>query len=266
MVAVAVIGSAIVGAGASAYSSNKASKSASKAQKSANKNASTQISYEKERLASEEARYEKDSAKEQKRYEANVGRYEDSLARHQASIDDWENTFGSIQDNLSDYFQNLSPDMRAAKGIQDFEGQRATAMKQVQEQFAQRGISGGGAEASAMLQDAVSSSEARAGIRNQAEQSVVEDKQQFLSMGLGTKPAANMGGAGPTGPRLLNAPTGQGVSNAMANQTNSMQDQANWMQQNASQQAQQTGQAVAGVATAGIDYLVQKFDTPAGEV
>ena len=63
------------------------------------------------------------------------------LAFEYEKYDDWMATYGPIQDNLANYYQNLTPDYYAAVGLEAFEQQQQASMLRVEENLAQRGLS-----------------------------------------------------------------------------------------------------------------------------
>lgn len=148
-VAVAVAGSAVVGA---VVSSNNASS----ARKSAAKSAKNELEFAK------------------------------------AQYEDWLDAFGDIQENLSDYYENLTPDFYEAQALQAFEQEKQLAMQQLEADLAQRGIDYSGLSREVRQEVAVSSAIERAKIRAEAPLKTAEAKREFLQIGLGQNPADNV--------------------------------------------------------------------------
>lgn len=118
------------------------------------------------------------------------------LAFEQERYDDWQAVYGPIQDNLSNYYQNVTPDYYASVGLETFEQQYQTSLQRMDETFAQRGIDpSSGLAASMESQAELSAAETRAGIRRDAVTQAAEDKSQFLQTGLGQNPASSVSGA-----------------------------------------------------------------------
>lgn len=196
-----VVGAAIVGGamvGGSILSANKADKSAKRATDAQSQAAREQLAFEKEKFAK------------------------------------WEELYGGIQENLSEYYSTLTPEKYAAIGIDDFNQQYEAATRRLEQQFAQSGIDPtSGVALSLQHSTEMQAAQAKAGIRRDAELAVKEDQRQFLQIGLGQNPGASMSAA-------------LGQRTQMATQ--------NMMQANAgAQQAWgQVGQAVGNIAQMGM--------------
>lgn len=118
------------------------------------------------------------------------------LAFEQERYDDWQAVYGPIQDNLSNYYQNVTPEYYAAVGLETFEQQYQTSMKRLDESLVQRGIDPSSGLAASMEQQAeLAAAETRAGIRRDAERQAAEDQSRFLQIGLGQNPASSVSGA-----------------------------------------------------------------------
>jgi len=157
----AIIGSAVLGAGASMSASSKASKSASAATAASSEASAEQIAFAKEQYA------------------------------------DWKATFGDVQDNLAAYYKNLTPDAIEASGIQNINQQYSQANKQITQSLAQRGISGSGLEGQAMVDLATKQAQDTATLKVQAPILAAQEKMKFLSLGLGqgAQAASSVGSA-----------------------------------------------------------------------
>lgn len=148
-VAVAVAGSAVVGAAVSSKNARDARKAASSAAKS-------------------------------------------DLEFAKAQYADWLDAFGDIQDNLSDYYENLTPDFYETQAIQAFEQEKEFALSQLEADLAQRGIDTSGLAKEIQEDIAFSSAVERAKIRAEAPIKTAQAKQEFLQIGLGQNPADNV--------------------------------------------------------------------------
>ncbi len=116
------------------------------------------------------------------------------LAFNQQRYDDWKEVYGPIQDNLSDYYSNLSPDMYEAQGLEAFNAEYQKAQDAVATSLAQRGITDSGLSAQLEQQGAVSAAQSRAAIRMDAPAKVAELQSNFLQIGLGQDPSGDMAG------------------------------------------------------------------------
>lgn len=106
---------------------------------------------------------------------------------------DWQDTFGPIQDNLSRYYQNLTPDYFAATGLTNLAKERTQQMADLRTTLAQRGMATSGVLATAERQNAIDTAEQRAQIRSSAKQQVVDAQSNFLQIGMGSNPASSYG-------------------------------------------------------------------------
>ncbi len=114
------------------------------------------------------------------------------IAFEQEKYDDWQETYGPIQDNLADYYNNLSPEYYEVQGLEAFEQERAVAMQQIEENLAQRGITDSGVAASISSQEKLQAAQTRAGIRTAAPIQAADEKMRFLQVGLGRSPGESM--------------------------------------------------------------------------
>ncbi|ANY29561.1 DNA ejection [Pseudoalteromonas phage PH1] len=119
---------------------------------------------------------------------------ESELAFNQQRYDDWKEVYGPIQDNLSDYYSNLSPDLYEAQGLEAFNAEFQKAQDDVATSLAQRGITDSGLSAQLAQQGAVTAAENRAAIRMDAPAKVAELQSNFLQIGLGQDPSGDIAG------------------------------------------------------------------------
>ena len=100
---------------------------------------------------------------------------------------DWQGIFGPIEQNLSSYYKNLSPDSFAALGIQNIEQEYSRSREQLDIALAKRGITDSGATVAGMTELEGNRLLGRAQVRAQAPTQVAQMQQGFLSIGLGQK-------------------------------------------------------------------------------
>lgn len=120
----------------------------------------------------------------------------DELAFNQQRYDDWMSVYGPIQDNLADYYDTLTPEYYATMGLEEFEKERSQALEQLNTNLAQRGIaanSGIGLQLRTNMDTAAA--ETRADIRRRAENETIQQKQNFLQIGMGQNPASDVAGS-----------------------------------------------------------------------
>ena len=118
------------------------------------------------------------------------------LAFERERYDDWTAVYGPLQENLAEYYSNVTPDYYATIGLETFEQQYQAGLQRLDESFAQRGIDPSSGIAMSLEQQAeLNAAEARAGIRRDAPRQATEDKSRFLQIGLGQNPASSVSGA-----------------------------------------------------------------------
>jgi hypothetical protein len=146
------VGVAAAGVIGSAYSSSKATSAANKAGKRAD-------SADARRMDFEEQRY-----------------------------DEWQETYGPVEDQLAAYYNTLTPTLRITQGLENFEKEKKIAIDNLDQKMAQRNIDRSGMTAQLDSDVAIDSAEARARIRANAPMEVAKEKASFLSVGLGQNP------------------------------------------------------------------------------
>lgn len=153
---------------------------------------------------------------------------------------DWQDVFGPIQDNLSDYYNNLTPDYIAATGLQNVETERAAALDRVNQSLAQRGLLGSGLEAAAITDIELETAQQKAQVRADAPMQAAQQKLGFLSLGFGQNPAGL-------------------IQNTLSNRAQQDRSYATMAQQAA---GQAVGTAITEVGTALSGYAGSRAQTP----
>ena len=190
--AVAIGGAAVAGAAASSSAASKASKSAKAATAASSDASAAQLAF-------------------------SIEQYED-----------WKSVFGDVQDNLSAYYKNLTPETIQAQGAQAIKQEYAATSQQLTQSLAQRGISGSGLEAQVMTDLATKQAQDQANLRVQAPMMAAQEKMKFLSLGLGQGQLAT-----------------QGVMGAYSNQAGLASQQASMYNQQAAQASQGIGASLS---------------------
>ena len=113
------------------------------------------------------------------------------LAFEKEKYEDWKETYGDVEDNLSEYYSNLTPDFYAARGLEAFEKEQHAALTGVRESLAQRGIADSGLAAKAEVDFGMHGASERAKIRAEAPGVAMKEQLGFLSIGLSGKPGAS---------------------------------------------------------------------------
>ncbi len=149
----AVVGSVGVGM----YGANKSAKSADKATKAQSEASAAQLEFEREQY------------------------------------DDWKELYGPIEQNLATYYQGVTPETYAAVGLETYNEEYQKSVERMNEQFAQRGIlPSSGIASSLAAQGELQAAETRSGIRSQSEQQAINDKTNFLQIGMGQNPSNSL--------------------------------------------------------------------------
>lgn len=105
---------------------------------------------------------------------------------------DWRGTYGALEKNISQYYNSVSPEYYEAQGLQAFQDEQQAARDSMEVMFAQRGLSGSGLAERAFIDQDISGAETRAGIRMNAPRAAMQEKQSFLSLGMGNDPSGDV--------------------------------------------------------------------------
>lgn len=157
------------------------------------------------------------------------------LAFEQQRYDDWNATYGPIQDNLANYYSTLTPEYFETQNLEAYQQEHQDAVERIREDFAQRGISDSGLAADFEKEAEFERAQTRATIRAAAPGQAAEEKRQFLQVGLGQNP-------------------GQSVSSSMAQRASELSATSRQAQIAAGQGAQSAIQAVG----TGIDAYINR--------
>lgn len=143
----------------------------------------------------------------------------EQLQLYKDELDNFQSVFGSVEQNLKNYYNSLSPDSVAAKDIQNLEVEFNRVNTQLNQQLAQRGLSNSGAAAAANTALASNLATSRAEARSNASQKVANQQLGWYSLGTQQKHAALAGLSGAYGQAMqgqsnLASVYGQQASNA----------------------------------------------------
>jgi hypothetical protein len=107
--------------------------------------------------------------------------YSDALLfQMQGEFTRWNQIYGPIQDNLSHFYQQLTPESLIATGLDASQQAFQTSLKTIQRNFAQRGLDTG-AEALLDQQATLANAAERAKLRYEAPFKVADAQQSFLA-------------------------------------------------------------------------------------
>lgn len=99
--------------------------------------------------------------------------------------EDWKNIYGPLQEDLGTYFKNITGDTITAQQLTEIQKSSQDAQRQTDIALAQRGLTGSGIEAQALMQNKYGTEMQKASVRANADQVAAERKMGFLGLGLG---------------------------------------------------------------------------------
>jgi len=105
------------------------------------------------------------------------------LAFDEKQYADWKAIYGPIEENLSEYYTNLTPERLTAQGLQGQQAEFQRARTHIQENLTQRGLADSGVAIAADTNLELQNALARAKIRSDAPERVREQQQSFLQGG-----------------------------------------------------------------------------------
>lgn len=118
-----------------------------------------------------------------------------ALAFEREKYDDWQTVFGPIQQNLSNYYSNLTPESYEAIGLEAIQREYSTLETRLNETLAQRGLTNSGAALALEKDLSIQEAEAKADVRRSAPTMAAAEKAGFLQIGLGSNPSISMSSA-----------------------------------------------------------------------
>lgn len=107
--------------------------------------------------------------------------------------EDWQRIYGGIEENLSNYYKDLSPDRVAAVDINSIQESYAASKENIIREFKQRGFDTSGLEGAALTNLESNRANVSAAARAGAEQKVMSAQTQFLAAGKGGQALATNG-------------------------------------------------------------------------
>ncbi len=174
----------------------------------------------------------------------------------QGLMDRWEDSFGGIQDNLTDYYNNLDPDKYATQNKAEFKSQMDKQMSQFNETMAASGLQSAGMKQQAAKEAAFKTAETNSQIDLAAEDQVADMKAGFLQFGEGQRQAGDSAMENALGNEAVYAGMGQNAQDAAGRNVAQGQDNlANWEaklaqgQENIGNSWGNVGNAYQGLAT-----------------
>jgi len=116
---------------------------------------------------------------------------QDALDYAQSMVSDWENTYGGIEDNLSNYYNNLDPQKYAQAYKTDLNMNIDKQVAQLNETMAASGLQTAGMQQQTAKEAAFAKATGGAQADINAEDKVNSMKNSFLNAGMGQKAMAN---------------------------------------------------------------------------
>lgn len=143
-------------------------------------------------------------------------------------------TYGDIETNLSEYYSSLTPEFYEARGLETFQKEQQFALENVRSSLAQRGIEDSGVAIATEMGFAQEGAVQRSQIRANAPSLAAEEQRSFLQVGLGQNPGSSYSraladrsaNAGATA-ASANAAAGQAIGSAITTIGTGLADYAN---------------------------------------
>lgn len=107
-----------------------------------------------------------------------------------AQYKDWQSIYGPVQDNLSNYYSNLTPEYYERQGLQAFAQERNNELSDLDTMIRQENLTGSAAS-ELLRNESITNATGRASIRANSAANVANQQQAFLSIGLGSTAATN---------------------------------------------------------------------------
>lgn len=156
------------------------------------------------------------------------------LAFEKEKHQDWKDTYGSIEDNLAEYYNNLTPEYYATQGLEAVQKESEATRMRLKTSLAQRGIEDSGVSLALEQQSDIGLAEQRATVRADAPRKAMEEKRGFLQVGLGQNPGsslsttmANQASQASARADASERAAGQGVATAITAVGSALDDYAN---------------------------------------
>jgi len=177
---------------------------------------------------------------------------EEGMEYAQGLMDDWESTFGGIEDNMSDYYNNLDPEKFATGEKARFKQNLDKQMGQYNETMAASGLQSAGMKAQTAKEAMFKTAEANSSIDLASEEYVANEKMNFLSFGENRRSAADKAMGNAIGNKTALGEKGFG---AQTDQNTRLAQAAGGMSDFYGESAQKYGESAAGYNQAAGNYF-----------
>lgn len=124
---------------------------------------------------------------------AQAGAAKDQTALQAQRYARFDELYGPLEEQVTEYARNLTPEDQTARGYTAIAEETAKAEKSIAKTLAQRGITGGGAEAGARTSLELTKALSRADVKQRAPQEVAAIQSGILAQGQGLEQSAAAG-------------------------------------------------------------------------
>lgn len=104
----------------------------------------------------------------------------------------WKGIYGDLEENLGKYYASLSPEKMSTRALTQYEAEYTRAKENIEAMFEVRGVEDSGFAMDQRKDMEIQRAVSRATIRTQAEDTVRQQQQSFLNVGLGKNPATGI--------------------------------------------------------------------------
>ena len=164
---------------------------------------------------------------------------QDQFEFEKQRYDDWKAVYGTLQEDLGTYYQNVTGASLSKFEIENLQLASQKAQDKISTTLAQRGMQGSGVEAQLLGSNIYNTEIAKATVASTADQRAADLKQNFLSIGLGS---------------------GNTIANSMAQTSSNMSQIYTHMGNNAITAGQQQASNIMGVANSLCNYAQQAYN------
>ena len=130
------------------------------------------------------------SASKDRRAANNAEQAQLDFAKQQ--YDDWKAIYGPIEQNLADYYNNITPEYYETVGLEAIEAEYTVVREDLERSMAQRGLTSSALSTAVETDVGIEEAEAKAQVRRDAPRMAAEDKSRFLQIGKGSDPSSSL--------------------------------------------------------------------------
>lgn len=157
----------------------------------------------------------------------------EQLAFQKEQYQDWQDVYGSTQDNLAEFYNSYDAEAVTSLGLQNIEREYTQSKNSLIQEMAQRGMDTSGLTAAGLTQLSGIKASEKAQVRASAPLQAAQAQQSFLGMGLG-----------------LESSLQQGIASSYGQQAGLQMQVAGQYGQQAAAASQGVGQAIGSIGSA----------------